>query len=118
MDAADAAGGGELRGDAGELERGLAGGLAGDGEVLPCDAAGEAGAERFHPGFLGGETAGEAFVGVGFGEGVADLGFGVDAVEKTVAEALAAGADAGDFREVGTDAENHGTGALQIHYGG
>ncbi len=82
---------------AGESEGGSARREVQDLDVVPGDALGKSGADRFHKRFLGGETSGKAFEAVGLGERVGNLVRGEDALQEAVAEAGVGVADTGDF---------------------
>ena len=76
-------------------------------DVAPADTAAPSGAESFHAGFFSGETGGVAFEASGFGFAVLDFTFGENAVEKTIAETLDGLADARNFGDIDTGAEDH-----------
>ncbi len=107
MDLSGAEAFGVAGGLAGEAEGGFAGGQIDDFDVVPGDAVGESGADGLKEGLFGGEAGGEAFVFVGFAEGVGDLAGGEDAEEEAVSEAVVCLGDAGDFGEIGAERENH-----------
>src|ERR1019366_209813 len=77
-------------------------------DIAPADTVTPSRAQGFHSGFLGGETRGIAFKPGGFSFAVTNFTFGEDAMKKAVTEALDAFADAGNFGDVHSGAENHG----------
>ena len=86
-DIGDAELAGALGGAAGQMEGGLAAGLAHDFQFEPTDTLADAGAEGLGPSFLGGEAGGEALGCVLLAPAVGDLAGGEDAAQKAVAEA-------------------------------
>src|SRR5208283_679817 len=76
-------------------------------DIAPADAVTPSRAERLHPGFLGGEARGIAFKAAGFSFAVPHFALGEDAVEKAIAKALDAFADARNFGDVNSGAEDH-----------
>lgn len=79
--------------------------VVGDGKSFPPKATGDARAEGFRCGFLGGETRGEEGVRVALLLAIGDFFLGVESVQKAVTVAFERAADAGHFNEVGADTE-------------
>src|SRR6266700_199319 len=96
------------QGAAGQPHPRLSRGLVDDAEVAPENPAAKAGAERLGGGLLGGEAAGIArSAGRAAAIAAAALGFGEDAVEKTLAKALDRLLDPANVDQIATDAEDH-----------
>ena len=99
--------GGDGRRLAVKLNRGTLASWAHDFDIAPADAATPSRAQRLHPGFLGGKARSIAFKAAGFSFALADFAFGEDAAEEAVSEALDAFANARNFGDVHSGAENH-----------
>src|SRR5208283_3362975 len=76
-------------------------------DIAPADAVTPSRAERLHSGFLGGKARGIAFKAARFSFAVTDFAVGENAAKKAVAKALNAFADAGNFGDVHSGAQNH-----------
>src|SRR5208282_4393518 len=78
-----------------------------DFDVAPADAPAPAGAKSLHARFLGGEAGGVAFKAAGLRLAIADFSFGENAAQEAFAVALNRCADARDFSDIDTSAEDH-----------
>ena len=90
-----------------ESDRGPASRLARNFNVAPAHAMVPSGTESFHAGFLGGEAGSVAFHTIGFRVAIADLTFGKDAMEETVAVAGQGLRDSRNLGNVDPGADNH-----------
>jgi len=100
--------GGDFCGFAGEGDGWAAGLFADDFKVEPADAAAPTGAERFHGGFLGGESAGVAFELVLEALAILDFVGREDPAEERLAAALNGRFDARNFSDIYTEADDQG----------
>ena len=75
-------------------------------DVFPEHASRVTSAERFHRGFLGGESAGEMGDGVSTPRTIGNLAFGEDAAQKTIAVAFERRTDARNIGGVESKSKN------------
>ena len=97
---------GDFAGFAVEFDGWAAAFLADDFDIDPADAAAPAGAESFHCGLFGGETAGEPLIFVFEALAVFAFGGRVEAAEKCFAVPLDGGFHAADFGDVDSEADD------------
>ena len=71
-----------------------------DFDPPPEHAAGVPGAERFHRGFLGGESGGKRRGGIALATAVGDLPLGEDTIDEPIAVTLDCGGDSGDLGRI------------------
>jgi hypothetical protein len=101
-DTLDAEVGGNFCGFAGEREGGAAALLADYFQVDPTNSAAPAGAERFHGGFFGGETASVSLELILEALAICDFVECEDTAEERLAMALNGSLDARDFGDIHT----------------
>ena len=95
-------------------QRRTAGGKIGHFEIAPPDASAPSGAQRFHPGFLGGEARGVALIPIRFALRVGDFAIGEDAVLETLAMALDRFAEPADFAQIHARADDHSSAPVVV----
>ncbi len=76
--------------------------------IAPADAVTPSCTERLHASLFGGEACGIALAAVGSSFAISNFASGEDALKKSVAKALDAFADAGNFGDVHSRAQDHG----------
>src|SRR5436305_4331431 len=99
--------GGELSGLAVESHCGASSGHTDNFAVAPAHSVIPAGAERFHGRFFGRESRRIALHAIRFRVAVTDFSGREDALEKSDAKALNGLADARNFSDIDTSADNH-----------
>lgn len=105
---------GDSRGDPMQLKRGSSGRQIGDLEILPANPAFPASADGLHAGFLGCEAGGIAFVTIRFPLDVGNLRGGINTAGKPTAVAFYGRANAVDFRQVDSDADDHNSAPVDV----
>src|SRR6202167_1142127 len=78
-----------------------------DFDVAPADSATPTCAQGFHPRFFGGEAGGVTFEAARFSFAISNFAVGENAPKKTFAEAFDAFADARDFGDIDSSANDH-----------
>src|ERR1700677_605946 len=78
-----------------------------DFDVAPADSATPTRAQCFHPRFFGGEAGGVTFEASRFSFAISNFAVGENAPKKTFAEAFNAFADARDFGNIDSSANDH-----------